>query len=187
MIYEDVPLSLRVLRDMLSTDVERVLVDSKVDFTMMLDFASTYIPNAELILEHYKECHPIFDLHDIEDEIKKALLSLDTTLEDTRNRLAEITEVQREIESIQKQKGLLQTEILSNQKFITKIQKEIEELKIEQNVSSNVHERIEESEDTLEILHQKHKTLVDQAHYFDIASTLLRDQGRLDEDNGIKI
>jgi len=73
MIYEDVSLPLRVLRDMLSTDVERVLVDSKVDFTMMLDFASTYIPNAELILEHYKECHPIFDLHDIEDEIKKAL------------------------------------------------------------------------------------------------------------------
>mgnify|MGYP000733851368 CR=1 FL=1 len=56
-------------------------------------------------------------------------------------------------------------------------QKEIEELKIEQNVSSNVHERIEESEETLEILHQKHKTLVDQGHYFDIASTLLRDQG----------
>jgi DNA repair exonuclease SbcCD ATPase subunit len=159
--------------------VEQQLITARKKALKEIEFYENHddCPTCKQGLDHEHKTKHIEEKKLKSDEIKEALLSLDTTLEDTRNRLAEITEVQREIESIQKQKGLLQTEILSNQKFITKIQKEIEELKIEQNVSSNVHERIEESEDTLEILHQKHKTLVDQAHYFDIASTLLRDQG----------
>ena len=73
MVHEDLSLPLRVLRDMVSTDVERILVDSKADFTTMLEFASTYLPDAELMLEHYKRRRPIFDLHGIEDEIKKSM------------------------------------------------------------------------------------------------------------------
>jgi DNA repair exonuclease SbcCD ATPase subunit len=159
--------------------VEQQLITARKKALKEIEFYENHddCPTCKQGLDHEHKTKHIEEKKLKSDEIKEALLQLDTTLENTRNRLAEITEVQREIESIQKQKGLLQTEILSNQKFITKIQKEIEELKIEQNVSSNVHERIEESEDTLEILHQKHKTLVDQGHYFDIASTLLRDQG----------
>lgn len=73
MVHEDLSLPLRVLRDMVSTDVERILVDSKADFTTMLEFASTYLPDAELMLEHYKRRQPIFDLYGIEDEIKKSM------------------------------------------------------------------------------------------------------------------
>ena len=73
MVHEDLPLPLRVVRDMISTDIERILVDSKADFTTMLEFASTYLPDAKLMLEHYKRRQPIFDLHGIEDEIKKSM------------------------------------------------------------------------------------------------------------------
>ena len=67
--------------------------------------------------------------------------------------------------------------MISNQKFIQKIQKEVDELKEEVAAPTNVGQRMEDSEEQLSILHSKKKNLVEQTHYFDIASTLLRDQG----------
>ncbi|MDJ0699584.1 MAG: ribonuclease G [Woeseiaceae bacterium] len=73
LIHNDLSLPLRVLRDLVTSDVERILVDSRDDFEAMRDFASTYLPDVEPMLEHYKRRRPIFDLHGIEDEIRKAL------------------------------------------------------------------------------------------------------------------
>ncbi len=73
LIHNDLSLPLRVLRDLVTSDVERILVDSEDDFRAMHEFASTYLPDVEPMLEHYKRRRPIFDLHGIEDEISKAL------------------------------------------------------------------------------------------------------------------
>ena len=64
---------LRVLRDLVTSDVETILVDSRPDFEAMREFAATFLPGVENRLEHYKRRRPIFDLHGIEDEIRKAL------------------------------------------------------------------------------------------------------------------
>jgi ribonuclease G len=73
LIHEDLSLPLRVLRDLVTSDVEKILVDSKDDFEAMREFAGTYLPEIEPMLEHYTRRRPIFDLHGIEDEISKAL------------------------------------------------------------------------------------------------------------------
>ncbi len=73
LVHEDLSLPLRVLRDLVTTDVERILVDSESDFVAMQDFTRTYIPDVEPMLELYKRRRPIFDLHGIEDEISKSL------------------------------------------------------------------------------------------------------------------
>jgi ribonuclease G len=73
LVHEDLSLPLRVLRDMVTGDVERVLVDSKSDFEAMQEFADTYLPDAALAIELYQRRRPIFDLHGIEDEIRKSL------------------------------------------------------------------------------------------------------------------
>ncbi|MCH8248360.1 MAG: ribonuclease G [Proteobacteria bacterium] len=73
LVHEDLSLPLRVLRDLVTTDVERILVDSEPDFRAMREFTSTYLPDAEPMLEHYKCRRPIFDLHGIEDEIRKSM------------------------------------------------------------------------------------------------------------------
>ncbi len=73
LVHEDLSLPMRVLRDMATTDVERILVDSDNEFAAMQDFASTYLPDIEPMLELYKRRRPIFDLHGIEDEISKSL------------------------------------------------------------------------------------------------------------------
>jgi len=73
LVHEDLPLPARVLRDLVTSDVERIRVDSEDDFNAMKSFAGTFLPEIEPIIEHYTRRRPIFDLHGTEDEIKKAL------------------------------------------------------------------------------------------------------------------
>jgi ribonuclease G len=73
LIHEDLSLPLRVLRDLVTTDVEQILVDSKEDFDAMNEFAANFLPDVVPRLVRYKRRRPIFDLHGIEDDIQKAL------------------------------------------------------------------------------------------------------------------
>ncbi len=73
LIHEDLPLPIRVLRDLVTSDVERILVDSQTDFEKMKAFAQSFLPEIEPMLELYERRRPIFDLHGTEDEIRKAL------------------------------------------------------------------------------------------------------------------
>ncbi len=73
LIHEDLSLPLRVLRDLVTGDVERILIDSKEDFEAMQSFVTTYLSGVELKLELYDRRRPIFDLHGIEDDLRKAL------------------------------------------------------------------------------------------------------------------
>ncbi len=73
LVHEDLSLPLRVLRDMVTTDIERILVDSQDDFYAMRDFADTYLPHINPALELYQRRRPIFDMHGIEDEIGRSL------------------------------------------------------------------------------------------------------------------
>jgi ribonuclease G len=73
LVHEDLSLPLRVLRDLVTSDVEHILVDSENDFDAMYQFAETFLPPVAPMLELYARRRPIFDLHSIEDEISKAL------------------------------------------------------------------------------------------------------------------
>jgi ribonuclease G len=73
LVHADLPLHLRILRDLLRPDVERVLVDQPSAFREMREFAATFTPDALQRLELYEERRPIFELHHIEEEIQKAL------------------------------------------------------------------------------------------------------------------
>ena len=73
LVHEDLSLPLRVLRDLVTSDVEHILVDSRADFEAMREFAATFLPGVGSMLELYQRRRPIFDLHAIEDDIRKAL------------------------------------------------------------------------------------------------------------------
>ncbi|MEM9402472.1 MAG: ribonuclease G [Pseudomonadota bacterium] len=73
LVHEDLALPLRVLRDLVTVDVENILVDSEVDFDAMTEFSATFLPEIEPRLELYRRRRPIFDLHGIEEEIKRSL------------------------------------------------------------------------------------------------------------------
>lgn len=72
-LYSDLPLAKRILRDVVSEDIKKILVDSRETVAALTDFCHTYIPELENKIEHYPGERPIFDLHGVEDDIQKAL------------------------------------------------------------------------------------------------------------------
>ena len=73
LLHADLPLKLRVLRDLMSATVERIQVDSQEALAAMREFAHAYLPDALACLQHYSGERPIFDLYAVEDEIQRAL------------------------------------------------------------------------------------------------------------------
>ena len=73
LVHADLPLHLRVLRDMLRHDVDRVLIDQPSGHREMLEFAVSFVPEMVERVELYQEKRPIFELHHVEEEIQKAL------------------------------------------------------------------------------------------------------------------
>jgi ribonuclease G len=72
-VHEDLPLTLRMLRDELARGVSRLQVDSAGEHARMIEFAAAFIPDAATRIELYAGARPIFDLHGIEEEIARAL------------------------------------------------------------------------------------------------------------------
>jgi ribonuclease G len=73
LLYQDLSLASRVLRDLVTSSTERIIVDSRETFQKLQDFASKYTRQALPILEHYTGERPLFDLFAVEDEIERAL------------------------------------------------------------------------------------------------------------------
>ena len=73
LVYADLPLAVRLLRDLLGSEMERVRVDSESMFNKMREFADRFVPHMSPTIEHYTGERPIFDLYSIEDEIERAL------------------------------------------------------------------------------------------------------------------
>jgi len=73
LLYQDLSLAQRVLRDMVGAETARVLIDSRENFQKLSAFAERYMPQVRARLEHYTGERPLFDLHNVEPEIEKAL------------------------------------------------------------------------------------------------------------------
>ncbi|MDT0582253.1 MULTISPECIES: ribonuclease G [Alteromonadaceae] len=72
-LYEDLPLARRVLRDFVGTELDRIRIDSKLSYTELQEFTKDYVPELSEKLEYYKGERPIFDLYDVENESQRAL------------------------------------------------------------------------------------------------------------------
>ena len=73
LLHEDLNLGQRVLRDLITRDTKRVLIDSRENFQKLSAFAAEYVPQVLPLVEHYTGERPLFDLLSVEDEIEKAL------------------------------------------------------------------------------------------------------------------
>ncbi|HZW86621.1 MAG TPA: ribonuclease G [Gallionella sp.] len=73
LLYQELNISLRVLRDLVGNNTARILVDSRSTHQKMLEFAQTYNPVSTTHLEHYPGARPLFDLYGVEEEIERAL------------------------------------------------------------------------------------------------------------------
>ncbi|MDO8953266.1 MAG: ribonuclease G [Gammaproteobacteria bacterium] len=72
-IYEDLPLVKRAMRDMLNHTVEKVRIDSMPAYESLLDFVGEFVPGASEKLEFFAGEMPIFEMYGVESELQKAL------------------------------------------------------------------------------------------------------------------
>ena len=72
-LYEDLPLFWRAMRDLVRPSLEKIRIDSSHVFPRLQEFAREYIPEVVDRIELYKSERPLFDLYGIEEEIQKAL------------------------------------------------------------------------------------------------------------------
>ena len=73
MLYQELSLGLRVLRDFVNPETQSIVIDSRENFQKLSSFADEYTPVVVPLLNHYQGERPLFDLHGVEDEIQKAL------------------------------------------------------------------------------------------------------------------
>lgn len=72
-LYRDLNLYLRVMRDYVDDEVEKIHVDSREAYENMKKFAGRFMPEVAKRLYYYPGKRPIFDLYGVEEEINQAL------------------------------------------------------------------------------------------------------------------
>jgi len=73
LLYEDLPLHMRCVRDLARPAVGRIVVDNIECFIELQEFCRDYMPETAGLLEHYRGECPLFDAFDVEEEIQRAL------------------------------------------------------------------------------------------------------------------
>ncbi len=73
LLYCDLNLAMRSVRDLLNQDIDELLVDSPEEYEKILEFVSTYFPKLKHKIKLYEGSEPIFDAYGVELEIPKAL------------------------------------------------------------------------------------------------------------------
>ncbi len=73
LIYEDLSLPLRALRDLVHPGVEKIRIDHEGMLAIATRFVAQFIPDWPGRVEGYSGIRPIFDVYGVEDEIQRAL------------------------------------------------------------------------------------------------------------------
>jgi ribonuclease G len=73
LLYNDLDLVFRSIRDLMSQDVERLIIDSSDEYDRLIDFVKTYFPKLLHKITLYEETEPIFDAFAVELDISRAL------------------------------------------------------------------------------------------------------------------
>jgi len=73
LVHEDLDLSVRLIRDLVPSDVEKIRVDSDEVHARLLSFVDEFVPQLKPCVELYHGERPLFDAYNVEDEIEKAL------------------------------------------------------------------------------------------------------------------
>ncbi len=73
LLYQELSLAQRVLRDVVTERTQTIQIDSRENFASLQEFACQYVPQVNGKLMHYTGERPLFDVYQIDDEIERAL------------------------------------------------------------------------------------------------------------------
>jgi len=130
----------------------------------------------QTIAVEFKETE-IANLSSKATECEHGLSELEKKLLAEQNKLNAITEVQKKIQALQIKIATNNTSITETNKYIAKLQKQIEELKQLKVVSEKEQQDLKELKDSLFQLQEELKVLIQDKTYYEVASGLLKDTG----------
>lgn len=73
LLYSELSVSLRAVRDIFTMEVDRLTIDSKEEYKNIMDFIETFAPSLKHSVELYEDEKPLFEAYGIEHEINRAL------------------------------------------------------------------------------------------------------------------
>jgi ribonuclease G len=73
LVYQELDITLRAVRDLFTKEVDRLVIDSELEYRKILNFTETFMPSLKNEVELYEGDEPIFDAYGIEMEIQRAL------------------------------------------------------------------------------------------------------------------
>ena len=73
LVHSDLDVTQKVVRDILTDQVDRIVVDAKPEHDKIVQFITTFMPKMKYSIELYEEDEPIFDHYGLEVDISRAL------------------------------------------------------------------------------------------------------------------
>jgi len=73
LLHKDLDLTFRAVRDLFTSEVDRLIIDAKPYYERVLEFVETYLPSVADRVFHYEGEVPLFEYFNIETEISRAL------------------------------------------------------------------------------------------------------------------
>jgi ribonuclease G len=73
LLHQDLDLTLRLIRDIFTPEINRLLIDSAEEYEKVLAFVETFMPKLRSQVFHYEKEEPIFDAYRVEVQISEAL------------------------------------------------------------------------------------------------------------------
>jgi ribonuclease E len=70
LVYKEMDLAIRTIRDLFTSDIQEILIDNKDIHKQVLDFLLIISPRYRNQVKFYKETRPIFSKHQIENQIE---------------------------------------------------------------------------------------------------------------------
>ena len=73
LLHTDLDIVFRVVRDLFTPKVDKLVVDSRQEYLQIKEFLDSFLPRLSSRLELYEKDEPIFDAYELEIEISRAL------------------------------------------------------------------------------------------------------------------
>ena len=73
MVYEDLDITQRAVRDLFTPDIQRVIVDDRETYKRVCNFVETFVPQLRNRISLYENEIPLMDAYGVEVEISRAL------------------------------------------------------------------------------------------------------------------
>ncbi len=73
MIYQELSLPLRSIRDLVHADTEKVIIDNEAIYQQVREFAQEFVPFVYDRITYYTAEQSLFDVHRVEDDLRDAL------------------------------------------------------------------------------------------------------------------